>query len=175
LADQAEIGDVRLAALALHKSDDPPVVSLATRIRDVDSQLHLELESIANAQHVSFPPATGSHYKRRLHELALESGSRFNVVYLKSQLRADEQILSVYKREVAKGANIYVAAFAKETIPVLDQHIWLARHGIASLAKRARPMRSAKQDVRMQTTDGSPVKRRALQPTVTLPRNFARR
>ncbi len=80
----------------------------------------------------------GSYYTRRLHELALESGSAFNMGYLKSQLRADQQILSVYKREVAKGDDIYVAAFAKETIPVIDQHIWLARHGIASLAKSAK-------------------------------------
>jgi putative membrane protein len=138
MADLAELGDVKLADLALHKSDDRRVVSFATRIRDVDSQLHLELRSIANAQHVSLRSTIGSSYSRQLDELAMERGSQFDMAYLKSQLRSDQRTLSVYNREVAKGDNVYVAAFAKETIPVLDQHIWLARRGIASLAKTTR-------------------------------------
>jgi len=66
IADQYEIGDVRIAALALRKSGDQRVVSFATRMRDVDSQLHGELISIANAQRVSSPSAIGPIYESQL-------------------------------------------------------------------------------------------------------------
>jgi putative membrane protein len=136
MADQSEIGNVRIAALALRKSAEKRVVSFATRIRDVDAQLHGELCSIANAQRLRCPRVAGRIYETQLERLRRDSGSRFNLRYLRSQLRTDQQVLSAFQAEAARGTNSQFTAFAKETIPLLDQHIWLVRQDISGLANR---------------------------------------
>lgn len=60
-----------------------------------------------------------------------ESGAAFNSSYLKSQLPAHREALVLFRTEAATGKDPDLVAFAKQTVPVIEDHISTDQREIA--------------------------------------------
>ncbi len=55
----------------------------------------------------------------------------FNNTYLKGQVPAHRQVLALFQTEAASGQDPDPVAFAKQTIPTIQEHISLDKREIA--------------------------------------------
>ena len=105
------------------------------------SKANAQLMSILKAQGVPPPSGIGAKNAALMTELKAQSGSAFDSRYLKSQLPAHQQVLSLFQAEAANGSDSELVSFATQTIPVIESHIAMDKRDIASLGSGAMSMR----------------------------------
>ena len=122
-----EAGDAEIAEaqLALDKSDNADVKSFAQMIVDDHTKIGSNLQNIVSD---SSPPGdTGSADDRAVGRLKSLSGKRFDVAYIKTQVRAHHQAVVLFSKEAAHGDDPQLRQFATETLPVLKHHQGMAK------------------------------------------------
>jgi putative membrane protein len=132
-AAEGGMAEVALAQLALSKSSAPAVDSFAHHMLTDHTQANQQLEQIARGQGFALPKSVGPHHQMLIDQLQSETGRGFAEHYLHSQLPAHEQMLTLFRQEATSGENPRLVDFAKQTIPVIEQHIAWDRRDIAEL------------------------------------------
>jgi len=132
-AAEGGMAEVKLARLALSKSSAPAVDSFAHHMIHDHTQANAQLMHIARAQGFALPAGVGPHNMLLMNQLQSQHGGAFDQHYLHSQMPAHEQMLTLFRQEAASGQNPRLVAFAKQTIPVIEQHIAWDRRDIAAL------------------------------------------
>jgi putative membrane protein len=139
-AGQAGTAEVKLAALALRKSANPHVIAFAKEMRTDHGKANTQLMTIAQSRGLA-PAGIAAKDAALMSELKAQSGADFDRHYLKSQLPAHHEALALFQAEAARGSDRALVAFAKQTIPVIESHIVMDQHDIASLGSGAMSMR----------------------------------
>jgi putative membrane protein len=132
-AAQAGMAEVKLAQLALSKSNSPEVVAFARRMTADHGKANMELTSILKQKGLTPPGSVGAKNEALMEKLRGENGATFNTAYLKTQLPAHREVLALFQREAASGSDADLVAFAKQTVPVIEMHIAMDQREIARL------------------------------------------
>jgi putative membrane protein len=132
-AAQAGMTEVQLAHLALQKSKNPEVVAFAHRMNADHSKANAQLIAIEKQKGMTPPSSLGAKNEAVMQQLQSESGATFNSTYLKTQLPAHRKVLALFQTEAADGKDADLVAFAKQTIPTIEDHISMDEREIAKL------------------------------------------
>lgn len=117
------ISEIDLGKLAEQKSTDPKVREFAARMVKDHSAANEKLQSLAASKNISVPSSASATQLATKAKLEVLAGKTFDDSYIKSQLKAHTQTVSLLQKEIASGQDADAKAFAKSVLPTIRSHL----------------------------------------------------
>lgn len=140
MAGQGGVDELQMVAVAIRKSRNQIVIDYARLMRADHTKNNSQLNAIALKEHWPRPINPSPAGQATIAKLQGLSDADFNRGYLSSQVDAHTQMLAVMQNEIANGRDAELQAFAKMTLPVVQQHLALAQKDLATPAAMPNPM-----------------------------------
>lgn len=118
--------EVELAELAIRKASDASVKQFAERIKKDHSAAQQKLEQAARSAGVEMPATLDDAHDSDLTRLEKLDGAEFDEAYMTLMVQEHAKDLQAYNDQVRESDGA-IAAYARETVPVLESHVELAR------------------------------------------------
>jgi putative membrane protein len=117
--------EVTLSRAAAAKSKDPKIQKFANEMVQDHSKANDELSSIARKKGLELPTALDPEHQAVVQKLSHESGPGFDAAY-SQQMMADHRKTVALFQEATRSSDPDMAAFAKKTLPTLQEHARMA-------------------------------------------------
>ncbi len=130
LKDAAEGGNAEVDAskVALEKSGNADVKTFAQMMVDDHGKAGTELKGLAEQKGVKVPDSPSVTKKAEIKMLSERKGSSFDQHYAESiGVKAHEDTIKLFQKEVDKGTDADVKAWASKTLPALQHHLEAAQ------------------------------------------------
>jgi putative membrane protein len=127
-AAAAGLAEVELGRLAQHKGQSSDVRAFGQRMVDDHSTANDQLEKIAAAANIPLPHAPSPEDKAMREKLDNAQGSAFDRDYLGGQVSAHQQAVQLFEYEIGAGQHAQLKHFASQALPVLMQHLEMAKN-----------------------------------------------
>lgn len=124
-AAQANLTEMELAKLAMQKSSNDQVKQFAQKMLHDHQQANSELESIAKAKGLSLPDKLDARHEAMVQQLGAKSGAQFDAAYAAAMAKGHSHAVALFKA-ATQNKDRDLAAFAKKTLPTLEDHKQLA-------------------------------------------------
>jgi putative membrane protein len=122
------MAEVEMAQLALTKASSDSVKQYAQKMIDDHTAANTELMSIASSKNITLPTAPDAKHRAMMAKLEKLSGAAFDREYVMNAGHKDHQKMEkLFKDESMKGRDADLKAFAAKTLPVVQQHLQMAR------------------------------------------------
>jgi putative membrane protein len=136
-ARQAAIGgraEVEVSRLAQKKASAEPVRSFAKRMVDDHSKSNEQLMKSSRGVNSSIPKDLDSEHKTLMGELEKKAqGKEFDLAYLAAQIQDHQRTANLLQYELSFGQNEALKKYAAAALPVVLEHLDLAKHHYAEL------------------------------------------
>jgi putative membrane protein len=123
-----------LAKLAQSKSQDASIRSFAGRMLKDHDALHRELAAIAKRKRLDVPTSLVYEDEQLVTEATEKTGAEFDAWYARQMVTENQKAVALFQA-AAKMQDAELAAFAKKTLPALEEHQRMA----IALSPAARP------------------------------------
>lgn len=125
-ASAAGLAEIDAAKLALQKSQSADVKTFAQHIIDDHTKANTELKALAEQKHLKLAdsPALTDQAKEKVLDVRAES---FDAAYANNQVKAHEKAVKLFGEAADKLSDTDLQQFARVTLPVLKQHLQMAR------------------------------------------------
>lgn len=124
-AAQDGMTEVALAKLALRKSSNSEVKQFAQKMQQDHEQADEELSSIAKSKGLALPPKLDAKHEAMVKSMTAKSGAAFDSAYAEHMDKAHAKAIALFQA-ASKSSDPDLAAFAKKTLPTLEEHKQLA-------------------------------------------------
>jgi putative membrane protein len=122
-AAEGGIAEVEAGNLAQSKGNSQAVKDFGAMMVKDHTAANAKLESIATGENVKLPSSSGAIHMASKAKLEVLTGDTFDKAYIKNQVSAHEQTVSLFKKEIASGADAQAKTFAKKTLPTVQAHL----------------------------------------------------
>ena len=120
--------EVQASQVADQKSQDPQVKSFAEKMVSEHTKVGDELGQLASSKGVTVPTDPSITQKAKLKLLSSESGAHFDKSYAKDiGVSAHKDTIALFQKEIDKGQDPDIKAFAQKTMPSLQEHLQMAQ------------------------------------------------
>jgi putative membrane protein len=126
-AASSDMMEIATSNMALQKSQNEDVRRFAQMMIDDHSKTSDQLRSIAATKNVTLPAEMDAKHRSMADKLAGVSGDRFDMEYMKMQVKAHEAAVKLFQSESNKGSDADVKGFASANLPALQTHLNMAR------------------------------------------------
>ncbi|HEY0099365.1 MAG TPA: DUF4142 domain-containing protein [Pyrinomonadaceae bacterium] len=130
-AMQAAMGgmaEVEVSRLALTKASSDAVKQYAQKMIDDHTAANTELMQIASTKGITLPTAPDAKHRAMMARMERLSGEAFDREYVMMAGHKDHQKMEkLFRDESTRGRDADLKAFAAKTLPVVQQHLQLAR------------------------------------------------
>ncbi len=113
--------EIELAKLVRSKSQDAGIRDFAARLLKDQQAIHAELAAIARHKRLDVPASLDYEDEQLVMQAAEKAGPEFDAWYVRQMIDEYQQALGLY-RAAAKMDDAEFSAFAKKTLPTLDEH-----------------------------------------------------
>jgi len=113
--------EVELGRIALLKSRDPKIRDFAERMLEDHGKTNEELGALAKRKGLSVPMALDPEHRSAIQALNARSGTAFDTAYSQHTAGDHSKAIALFQGAIT-GPDEDLAAFAKETLPTLEQH-----------------------------------------------------
>jgi len=120
----AEIDEARMV---LRKSQNPAVQAFAQRMIQDHSLADSQLEAMAKEKGLPIPQTPTPQQQAQASQLQSLSGQQFDANYARDQVKDHEQAVALFQQEMNSTGDLQIRNLAATTLPVLQQHLKLAR------------------------------------------------
>ncbi len=130
LKDAAEGGNAEVSAsqMALQQSGSADVKTFAQMMVDDHGKAGTELKGLADQKGVKVPDTPSIAKKTEIKVLSERKGSSFDQHYADSiGVKAHQDTIKLFQKEVDKGTDADVKAWASKTLPTLQHHLEAAQ------------------------------------------------
>jgi putative membrane protein len=124
-AAQTGLAEIEAAKAALAKSEDPGIRSFAQRMVKDHGQSNVELASLAMNKGITAPDKLDAEHQAMLDEITSKNGKEFDRTYSEHMNMGHSKALALFEA-ATKSPDPQLAAFAKKTLPTLQEHKQLA-------------------------------------------------
>jgi putative membrane protein len=132
-ASQANMGEVASGKLAQQKALSPDTRSLGKRFVDNHSDNQMKLSMLAKKLNVMLPMHPSSDDMMVMAKLKMMSGTSFDSAFLAVEQKDHMKNIAAFKQEAATSKNPWIVAYAKASIPVLEEHLTVATDDAAKM------------------------------------------
>jgi putative membrane protein len=132
-AAQGGMAEVVDGKLAVSKTNDPSVKAFAQKMVADHTKANDQLMAIAKKDGFTLPMTVGAANEQQKASLSKLDGKTFETAYLGGQEKGHEKMQLVFQKEISNGQNPDLVAFAKMTLPVLKEHLSLAKSDSAKV------------------------------------------
>jgi putative membrane protein len=122
-AAEGGIAEVNAGQLAQTKGASQSVKDFGAMMVKDHSAANQKLASIAAAQGVKLPDSPGMMQMAEGKELKMKSGDSFDKSYIKGQIKAHQETVELFQKEIASGKNPQAQQFASATLPTVQAHL----------------------------------------------------
>ena len=105
------------------KSSNPQVQEFAAMMVKDHVALTEQLQALLGSKRSRLPTSADPVGRAVKAQLGVLSGRLFEQFYIRSELRSNEDILELVKREIASGRNARLKAFAQGILPIVETHL----------------------------------------------------
>ena len=126
------MAEVEMARMALTRASSDAVKQYAQKMIDDHTAANAELMQIASAKGLTLPTAPDAKHRAMMAKMERLSGAEFDRQYIMMAGHKDhEKMEKLFRDESARGRDADLKAFAAKTLPVVRQHLQMARdlHG----------------------------------------------
>ncbi len=129
------MAEVEHGRLAAKQASDGAVRQFGQRMVDDHSKANNELKSLASKKNITLPAELEGKHKAMQDKLSKLKAAEFDRAYMAHMVDAHEQAVALFQKEAKGGQDADVRAFAEKTLPVLEQHLKMARDINAKVGK----------------------------------------
>jgi putative membrane protein len=126
-AAQGGMMEVELGTLAAQKASNQAVKDFGQRMVTDHGKANQQLLQIASQKGMSLPKTLPADKQQHSQKLAAASGAEFDRMYMSHMLMAHDKDLKEFEKQAKSGADPALRSFAEQTLPVLRQHMELAK------------------------------------------------
>ncbi len=119
--------EVELGKVALEKASGDTVKQFAQKMIDDHSKANEDLKQLASKENINVPDSLDSKHQSRVEKLSKLSGADFDRAYMKDQVKDHQQDVQEFQQEAQRGSDPDVKSFASKTLPVLEEHLSMAK------------------------------------------------
>jgi putative membrane protein len=127
--------EVQLGNLAAQKASSNDVKQFGERLATDHSQLGQKLQQLASNLNITLPQELTPEQQTAVSRLEKLSGKAFDHEYLKSMINDHVKDISEFERALAQATNADIKQFVSEALPVLKDHLKMARELAGKLGK----------------------------------------
>jgi len=124
-AARGGMAEVELGQLASQKASSPKVKSFAAQMVADHSKANEQLKMLASNKHITVPTDLAAEHKSKRDELSGLSGEAFDRAYVDAMVDDHKKDVDEFKKQSTSNEDADVRAFAKKTLPTLQQHLRL--------------------------------------------------
>jgi putative membrane protein len=122
------MAEVEMARLALTKASSDAVKQYAQKMIDDHTPANAELMQIASSKGLTLPTAPDAKHRAMMAKMEKLSGAAFDREYVMMAGHKDhEKMEKLFRDESMRGRDADLKAFAAKTLPVVQQHLQMAR------------------------------------------------
>lgn len=125
--------EVELGQLAKDKGQSEAVKQFGQHMVDDHSKANSELSDLAGRKGVTVSTTLSAKHKSQKDKLSKLSGADFDKQYMREMVKDHEEDVAAFQKEANKGKDAELVAWAKQTLPTLQQHLTMAREAEAQV------------------------------------------
>jgi len=122
-AAEAGLFEVDAANQAQQKASSQKVKDFAAEMVKDHSAANDKLAALAQSKNITLPTSASMGQMAVKAKLDVLSGDTYDKSYIKSQIKAHQQAIALFKKEIASGQDPDAKAFATATLPTLRMHL----------------------------------------------------
>lgn len=123
-AAEGGLAEVRLGQLALERGSSPQIRDYGKRMVSDHQKANDELRNFAQGWgYREFPEKVTDRARENYDNLARLSGAEFDRAFVRQMIKDHEETVELFRREAENGQNQQLKSWAKNTLPVLEQHL----------------------------------------------------
>lgn len=119
--------EVQAGNLALQKATSPDVKSFAQRMVTDHSAANAELARLATTKGLALPTELGGAHKGAYDHLAMLSGAELDKAYMQHMVDDHTKDVGELEKASTSATDADVKGFAAKTLPILQEHLKVAR------------------------------------------------
>ncbi|HYG09113.1 MAG TPA: DUF4142 domain-containing protein [Pyrinomonadaceae bacterium] len=128
MAAMGGMAEVEMARLALTRASSDAVKQYAQKMIDDHTPNNAELMQIASAKGITLPTAPDAKHRAMMAKMEQLSGAEFDRHYIMMAGNRDHaKMEKLFRDESRRGRDADLKAFAAKTLPVVQQHLQMAR------------------------------------------------
>ncbi len=122
-AAQGGLAEVQLGQLAAQKANSPEVKAFGQHMVDDHTKANNQLMSVAQGENMTLPTTMNAKDQAEYEKLQGLSGNAFDREYVSFMVKDHEQDVKEFQKEASHGQDTQMKNFAKQTVPVLKEHL----------------------------------------------------
>lgn len=126
-AAMAGLAEVAMGEMAARKAIGTSVRDFAQRMVQDHRRANQRLAEIAGRHGISVPGALDEEHAEQERQLDAQVGDTFDLEYVNSQVTAHEQAVTLFRSYAKSGGGDDLRSFARDTLPILEEHLRLAQ------------------------------------------------
>jgi len=129
-AKEAAIGsmaEVEMGRLAQQNGQSDEVKQFGARMVQDHTAANQQLMPILSATDVTVPEQLDASHRKTYDRLSKMSGAEFDRAYMRDMVQDHEKDVKKFRQEATHGNDPALKSFAQNTLPVLEQHLKMAR------------------------------------------------
>jgi putative membrane protein len=137
---QAALGgraEVELSKIAQQKAGAPSVRDFAKHMVDAHTKSNQQLLRIGRSLNPEIPKELDAEHQSVRNQLNEASGNDFDVAYISSQLQDHQRTANLLQWHISSGQNEQLKKYSIETLPVVMEHLEMAKEQYAMLTMGA--------------------------------------
>lgn len=132
-AAQGGLAEVRLGQLAVSNGSSQRVKDFGQRMVDDHTRVNDKLRSIAGKDDLMLPTDLSTKDQALLKRLSGLSGAEFDKAYMDEMVKDHQADIADFEKEADSGRNSDLKSFASSTLPMLQEHLRIARDTAGSV------------------------------------------
>lgn len=121
------MAEVELGRLAAEKATNPNVKKFGQMMVDDHSKANQQLAQLAKQKKLEVPATLPPDAKAAKERLSQLSGMEFDRAFMRQMLNDHQKTIALFQRQAESGEDPELRQLAKQTLPVLQQHLELAQ------------------------------------------------
>lgn len=126
-AARGGIAEVKMGELGQSNGESPQVKEFSRKLVEDHTKANDELKKLAAKKGVNLPDDMGEQHKTMVQHLASLKGREFDSAFKQHAIEDHQKDIEKFKTASEKAQDPELKAFASKTLPVLQQHLELAR------------------------------------------------
>lgn len=125
-AAQGGMAEVELGNVANTQGASDMVKQFGKRMADDHAKAGTELATAAAADGLTVPTSLSAKQQAMETRMKARHGAKFDKAYAKAMVKDHRDTIAMFEHEAKSGSSAKVKAFAKETLPSLNDHLKMA-------------------------------------------------
>ena len=122
-AAEGGMAEVNAGKLAQEKGASQAVKDFGAMMVKDHSAANEKLNALAATQDVKLPSSPSLMQQASGKESQMKSGDSFDKSYIKNQIKAHEETVALFQKEIASGKDASAQQFATATLPTIQMHL----------------------------------------------------